>query len=120
MASRGQSGKQPVPDRSPGAASSGGAPDVTKDNYIPVFDGQPSSYREYRKRVMLYYKKMVLNKRSQEATINLLTSFSGHVWKQVEHLAETAPDAPDGFEQVLKQLDRIYQYDPRVEMPKAF
>ena len=120
MASRGQSGKQPVPDRSPGAASSGGAPDVTKDNYIPVFDGQPSSYREYRKRVMLYYKKMVLNKRSQEATINLLTSFSGHVWKQVEHLAETAPDAPDGFEQVLKQLDRVYQYDPRVEMPKAF
>ncbi|CAE7334635.1 RE2, partial [Symbiodinium microadriaticum] len=39
---------------------------------------------------------------------------------QVEHLADSAPDQEDGFETILKELDRVYQYDARVEMPKAF
>ena len=48
------------------------------------------------------------------------TSFTGAVWKQMEHLADSAPEAEDGFEQILQTLDRIYQYDSKVEMPKAF
>ena len=64
-------------------------PEVVRDNYIPVFDGQPSSYKEYRKRVALYYKKMSIGNKKSEATINLLTSLAGPVWKQVEHLADT-------------------------------
>ena len=42
------------------------------------------------------------------------------MWKQVEHLADTAPDDENGFNLVLQELDRVYQYDSRVEMPKAF
>ena len=71
-------------------------------------------------RVNLYYKKMALSNKKAEATINLLTSLAGPVWKQVEHLADSAPDQEDGFETILKELDRVYQYDARVEMPKAF
>ena len=95
-------------------------PEVVRGNYIPVFDGQPSSYKEYRKRVNLYFKKMTLASKKTEATINLLTSLAGPVWKQVEHLADTAPDDENGFNLVLQELDRVYQYDSRVEMPKAF
>ena len=121
MGGHGQSGKG---TSAPSGGSTGtpttATPEVVRDNYIPIFDGQPASYREYRKRVNLYYKKMSLNSKKTEATINLLTSLAGPVWKQVEHLAETAPDQENGFETILQELDRVYQYDARVEMPKAF
>ena len=29
-----------------------------KDNFIPLFDGTPSAYREWRKRIMIYARKM--------------------------------------------------------------
>ena len=44
------------------------AGDFVKDTYIPLFNNQPSEYREWRKRDV--------NKKSKEATINLLTSLS--------------------------------------------
>ncbi|OLP85927.1 Glycyl-glycine endopeptidase ALE-1 [Symbiodinium microadriaticum] len=59
---------------------------------------------------------MSLANKKTKATINLLTSLNGPVWKQVEHLAETAPDDENGFNIVLQELDRVYQYDSRVEM----
>ena len=102
------------------SSTSTGTGDVVRDNYIPLFDGRPSSYREYRKRITLYMKKMRLIKKTPEGIINILTSFTGAVWKQVEHLSDSAPEAEDGFEQVLLTLDRIYQYDSKVEMPRAF
>ncbi|CAJ1428371.1 unnamed protein product [Effrenium voratum] len=58
---------------------------------------------------MLYYRKMSLQNRKSEATINLLTSLSGEF-----------PDAEDGFEQVVAQLDQAFKYDDRVEMPRTF
>ncbi|CAE7540759.1 GIP, partial [Symbiodinium necroappetens] len=91
------------------APQSTAAPEVVRDNYIPIFDGQPASYREYRMRVNLYYKKMALTNKKTEATINLLTSLAGPVWKQVEHLADSAPDQEDGFEAILKELDRAFE-----------
>ena len=108
------------PSTATGTTGTTANPEVVRDNYIPVFDGQPSSYKEYRKRVNLYYKKMTLANKKTEATINLLTSLAGPVWKQVEHLADSAPDDENGFSLVLQELDRVYQYDSRVEMPKAF
>jgi hypothetical protein len=30
---------------------------VTKDNYVPLFSGAPSDYREWRKRITLYMTK---------------------------------------------------------------
>ena len=116
----GGSGKGKDAPTTSSSATATSNPDVVRDNYIPLFDGQPSSYKEYRKRVALYYKKMSLANKKTEAPINLLTSLNRPVWKQVEHLAETAPDDENGFNIVLQELDRVYQYDSRVEMPKAF
>eukprot|EP00434_Breviolum_minutum_P043367 symbB.v1.2.038652.t1/scaffold6095.1/size20955/1 len=99
--------------------SSGPALDVIKDSYIPIFTNRPADYREYRARIMLYKQKMDLQKRPKEATINLLTSLSDIAWRQVEHLAATTPEAADGFDQVLRVLDKTFKYDDRVEMPKA-
>ena len=101
------------------AESSGPAVDVIKDSYIPIFTNRPGDYREYRARIMPYKQKMDLQKRPKEATINLLTSLTDIAWRQVEHLATSAPEASDGFDQVLRVLDRTFKYDDRVEMPKA-
>ena len=101
------------------AASAAASSEVVKDGFIPLFDGKPPSYREYRQRLMLYHRKMKLNKRPVEATINLLTSLTGAAWRQVQHLAESAPEAEDGFESVVKALDQAFSYDDRVEMPRA-
>ncbi|CAJ1405518.1 unnamed protein product [Effrenium voratum] len=42
-----------------------GSTDVTRDNFIPLFDGKPASYKEYRKRIMLYYLKMSINNKKE-------------------------------------------------------
>ena len=78
----------------------------------------------------MYYKKMKLQKKVGEATINLLTSLSGAAWTgvehlsgaawtRIEHLSEPATQQDDGFMTVVQELDKAFQYDHRVEMPKA-
>ena len=80
--------------------------DFVRDNYIAIFDNKPSSYRESRQRLLLYYKKMKLQKRVGEATMNLLTSLSGAAWTRVEHLSEPATEQDDGFMTVVQELDK--------------
>ena len=46
---------------------------------------------------MLYKKKSEINKKSREATINLMTSLSGIAWRQIEHMVEKASEAEDGW-----------------------
>ena len=88
------------------SASVVGSSEVVRDSFIPLFDGKPTSYREYPQRLVLHYKKMKLNKRPIEVTINLLTSLTGTAWRQVQHLAESASETEDGFQQVLDALDK--------------
>ena len=71
----------------PGTAATGTG-DVVRDSYIALFDGKPANYKEWRKRISLHQMKMKPGKKQQEGIINLFTSFTGVVWKQVEHLAE--------------------------------
>ena len=44
---------------------------------------------------------MDLQKKNKEATINLLTSFSGISWRQVEHMVDKVSEDEIGFDQVL-------------------
>ena len=61
-----------------------------------------------------------MNKKLPEATINLLTALSGAAWRQVQHIADEAPDqGEEGFDKGVKALDQAFRYDDRVEMPKA-
>ena len=90
-----------------------------KDTYIPVFNNRVADYKEWRQRIVLYKKKLALQGKEKESILNLLTSLQGTAWKQVEHLVEKVAEASDGFEQALKALDAAFQYDDRVEMPRA-
>ena len=91
-----------------------------RDSFIPTFDGTTSGYREWRKRIVIYAKKMELSKRSQEAVLNLLGSLQGTAWLIVEDFDLNKVNDPDAFEGILKQLDAAFQYDNKVEMPADF
>ena len=71
-----------------------------RDTYIPIFNNRVNDYREWRQRIMLYKRKLALQGKEKEATLNLLTSLHGVAWKQVEHLVESVVESSDGFEKV--------------------
>ena len=90
--------------------------ETVKDSYVPVFSNRPADYREWRQRINLYYKKMVLQKRPQEDTINLVTTLTGVAWKQIEYDADKLCEDDQGFAQIL---DKFF-YNNRVEQPRSF
>ena len=92
----------------------------TKDSFIPVFDGLPASYQEYRKRINVYFLKMKLQKRTAEAVLNLIGSLQGTAWKLVEDFDLSKVEEPDAFKEVLAILDKAFQYDARVQLPSDF
>ena len=94
--------------------------DLVKDTYIPIFSNRPEDYREWRTRIVLYKKKLDLQKKSKEACINLMTSRTGTAWRQIEHMVDRAAEDEQGFETILKELDKTFKYDDQVEMPRAF
>ena len=107
--------------QAPAASGTSAGYETVKDSYVPVFSNRPNDYREWRQRINLYYKKMLLQKRPQEAVINLVTTLSGVAWKQIEPEADKlCEDAEHGFSRVLQILDKTFKYDDRVEQPRAF
>ena len=63
--------------RDPNHPSTQGGLEVTRDNFIPLFDNNIKNYKEWRARILLYGKKMSIQNKGKEATINLLTSLTG-------------------------------------------
>ena len=92
---------------------------MTRDNFIPLFDNNIRNYKEWRARILLYGKKMSIQNKAKEATINLLTSLNGVSWRQVEPDAEKLAESEDGFPRVLALLDKCFKYDSRVEAPRS-
>ena len=93
---------------------------VTKDNYVPLFSGAPSDYREWRKRITLYMTKMKLLKRETEGVLNLISSLSGTAWKVVETFPLEDVEKGDAFNRLMKLLDKAFEYDIRVQLPGDF
>ena len=93
---------------------------VTKDNYVPLFSGAPSDYREWRKRITVYMAKMKLLKREAEGVLNLISSLTGTAWKLVETFPLEDVEKSDAFSKILKQLDKAFEYDSRVQLPGDF
>ena len=91
-----------------------------RDSYVPLFNGQPSEYREYRKRLLLYQKKMLLSKRGGEAVLNILGSFQGVVWRLFEDYPVEDCEKEGAFSKILERLDRNFEYDDRVLLPNDF
>ena len=102
------------------AASSAGDTAVTKDNYVPLFSGAPSDYREWRKRISLYMTKMKLLKREAEGVLNLISSLTGTAWKLVESFPLEDVEKGDAFNRLMKLLDKAFEYDNRVQLPGDF
>ena len=103
-------------------STSAGMLDVTstKDSFIPLFNGQPDSYQEWRKRINIYHMKMSMQKRSAESVLNIIGSLQGTAWKLVEDFDLTKVDSADAFTHVLARLDSAFRYDSRVELPQNF
>ena len=91
-----------------------------KDSYIPVFDGQPSSYQEWRKRTGIYHLKMKLQKRTAESILNIIGSLQGTAWKLVEGFDLDKIDKEGTFDDLMKLLDNAFRYDSRVRLPQDF
>jgi hypothetical protein len=91
-----------------------------KDSYIPVFDGQPSSYQEWRKRIGIYHLKMKLQKRTAESILNIIGSLQGTAWKLVEGFDLDKIDKEGTFDDLMKLLDNAFRYDSRVRLPQDF
>ena len=60
-----------------------------------------------------------LTTESKEAVINLLTSLTGAAWKLVERDAEKLIESETGVDDTIALLDRSFEYNDRVECPKA-
>ena len=43
--------------------------DSTKDSYSPLLSNRPQDYKEWRQRIVLYNKKLDIQKKSKEATL---------------------------------------------------
>ena len=93
---------------------------ITKDSFIPLFDGQPQSYQEWRKRINIYHLKMKLQKRTAESILNIIGSLQGTAWRLVENYDLTKIDADSAFDDLMKTLDKAFQYDARVRLPQDF
>ena len=106
------------------AAASAGTKEVEtqnlRDSYVPLFSNQPSEYKEYRKRLNLYHKKMVISKRAGESVLNILGSFSGVTWKLFEDYPVEDVEKSDAFSKILEKLDKNFEYDDRVLLPNDF
>ena len=102
MSSKQHSGPMAKPGSQAAASQAAGSTaldgGITKDSFIPLLDGQPQSYQEWRKRVSIYHLKMKIQKRSTESILNIIGSLQGTAWRLVENydlskilVATTAP-----------------------------
>ena len=91
-----------------------------RDSYIPLFSGAPTDYKEWRKRITLYHQKMVLSKRRGESILNIVGSLSGSAWRLLEDFDVSKAEQENAFTDILKLLDKHFQYDDRVALPNDF
>ena len=93
---------------------------TTRDSFIPLFSGQPADYKEWRKRIHIYYRKMGLTKRHGEAVLNIIGSLQGSAWRLVEDFNLDECEKESAFESIIKLLDGHFEYDTRVQLPSDF
>ena len=103
-----------------GAATASLDQQSTRDSYIPIFDGTLAGYKEWRKRITIYVKKMELTNRKNECVLNLLGSLQGTAWKLVEDFDLEKAKEETAFKDILSLLDSAFQYDSKVELPADF
>eukprot|EP00435_Cladocopium_sp_Y103_P011780 s1452_g3.t1 len=103
------------------SASSTPLSDVsTRDSFIPLFTGQPADYKEWRKRIHIYHRKMTIAKRTGESLLNIIGSMQGTAWRLLEDFDLETVEKPESFQAIIKILDAHFEYDSRVQLPADF
>ena len=107
-----------------GAGSSPTSPTETspyvKDSFVPRFDNTISGYKEWRKRVQLYARRLELQGRSKEVAMNVLAVLEGSSWTQCEDIDLKELEAENGLDVLLRRLDSKWKYDERVKLGSIF
>ena len=71
------------PSRRPAGGGAGSSPtsptESSQDSFVPRFDNTISGYKEWRKRVQLYARRLELQGRSKEVAMNVLAVLEGSV-----------------------------------------
>ena len=88
--------------------------------HIPEFSGKASDYKEYRKRLILYDKKMKLANRGGETSFNVLSSLKGRAWDACEDISMQELEGDGGMKLILERLDRVFKFDAITELPADF
>ena len=106
---------------SPSTATGGdGAYTGKADAYVPIFSGQQTDYREFRRRCDLYEAKMKLASREKETVFNIVTLLQGRAWDLIEDMGVDDLKAEGSYQAVLKRLDAAFKYEPLTELPNDF
>ena len=87
---------------------------------VPEFNGRASDYKEYRKRLLLYSRKMTLAGREKETSFNVLCTLKGRAWDAVEDIPMEELEGSTGMQKVLERLDKVFKYDSITELPSDF
>ena len=82
------------------------------------FNGQPSGYRDFRRKVILNVAGLE-DKYAYLAGPRLLSKLSGEAWRATEHLSVGSLRQPDGWLKVIKALDDHYKFLPETELHDA-
>ena len=82
------------------------------------FNGQPSGYRDFRRKVILSVAGLE-NKHAYLAGPRLLSRLSGEAWRATEHLSVGSLRQSDGWLKVIRALDDHYKYLPETELHDA-
>ena len=87
---------------------------------LPEFTGKSVDYKEYRKRLLLYEKKMELANRGSETAFNVLSSLKGRAWDACEDITMEKLESKTGMKELLTRLDSVFKYDAITELPADF
>ena len=82
------------------------------------FDGQPSGYRDFRRKTLLAVASLE-DKHAHLAGPRLLSRLSGQAWRATEHLPINKLRSSEGWLEVIKALDNHYRYLPETELHEA-
>ena len=87
---------------------------------IPEFSGKSNDYKEYRKRVLLYERKMDLAGRKTETAFNIMSSLKNRAWDACEDLTMEVLESERGMKEILVRLDAVFKYDAMSELLQDF
>ena len=90
-----------------------------KDGFRDLqFNGQPSGYRDFRRKVILSVAGLE-DKHTYLAGPRLLSRLSGEAWRATEHIPVGSLRKADGWLKVIQALDDHYKYLPETELHDA-